>query len=40
MNLMLADPTGISSMIYSFAKYAPCTVEDLAVKSIIGKVPK
>ena len=27
---MLADPTGISSMIYSFAKYSSCSVEDLA----------
>jgi hypothetical protein len=27
---MSADPTGIASMVYSFAKYAPCTVEDLA----------
>ena len=28
--LMSLDPTGFSSMIYSFAKYGSCSVEDLA----------
>ena len=28
--LMALDPTGFSSMIYSFAKYGSCSVEDLA----------
>jgi len=27
---MSVDPTGISSMVYAFAKYSSCTVEDLA----------
>jgi hypothetical protein len=27
---MIADPTGISSMVYAFAKYGSCSVEDLA----------
>jgi Tectonin domain len=29
-NLMMLDITGFSSMIYSFAKYGSCSVEDLA----------
>jgi hypothetical protein len=34
--LMSLDPTGFSSMIYSFAKYGSCSVEDLA--SNVGEV--
>jgi Tectonin domain len=34
--LMSLDPTGFSSMIYSFAKYGSCSVEDLATN--VGEV--
>jgi hypothetical protein len=29
-NFMIADPTGISSMVYAFAKYGNCSVDDIA----------